>query len=77
MIFLAVTLGFFAESLRESIADNEKEKEYIESFVQNLKDDTPAINNVLQENTMKIEKLKQVMSFSFKNISDPTIRKQF
>jgi hypothetical protein len=29
MIFLAVTLGFFAESIREKIADKEKEREYI------------------------------------------------
>ncbi len=32
MIFLAVTLGFFAESLREHVSDNSKEKEYITSF---------------------------------------------
>jgi hypothetical protein len=29
MIFLAVTMGFFAESIRERITDNAKEKEYI------------------------------------------------
>ncbi len=29
MIFLAVTLGFFAESIREKIADKEKERDYI------------------------------------------------
>jgi len=77
MIFLAVTMGFFAESLQESIADKHKEKEYIQSFVQNLKDDTAAMNNVLAENKMKIEKLKEVMSFSLKNLSEPAIRKQF
>ena len=36
MIFLAVTMGFFAESLRENISNKDKEKEYINSFVQNL-----------------------------------------
>jgi hypothetical protein len=77
MIFLAVTMGFFAESLRENIADKEKEKEYIKSFVQNMKDDTASIANVLEENKMKIEKLQDVMSFSFKNLSDPVIRKLF
>jgi hypothetical protein len=32
MIFLAVMLGFFAESLREHISDKSKEREYISSF---------------------------------------------
>ena len=44
MIFLAVTLGFFAESLRESISDRTKEKEFMRSMVQDLKADT-AIDN--------------------------------
>src|SRR5437763_1768379 len=32
MIFLAVTLGFFAECLREHIIDKSKEQEYISSL---------------------------------------------
>ena len=40
MIFLAVTLGFFAENVREKITDNNKEREYMESVVQDLKSDT-------------------------------------
>jgi hypothetical protein len=32
MIFLAVTMGFFAESFRENIVNKEREKKYIESF---------------------------------------------
>src|SRR5579862_97276 len=77
MIFLAVTMGFFAESLRENIADKDKEKEYITSLVQNLKDDTASLVNVLAENKMKIEKMQDVMSFSLKNLSDRAIRKHF
>jgi len=40
MIFLAVTMGFIAENLRERSSDRSKEKEYIESLVQDLKTDT-------------------------------------
>lgn len=40
MIFLAVTLGFFAESLREHMSDKRIEREYIISFVEDLKQDT-------------------------------------
>ncbi|HEY4328076.1 MAG TPA: hypothetical protein VGN20_29090 [Mucilaginibacter sp.] len=39
MIFIAVTMGYFAESIRERIGDKSKEQEYIESLVQDLKAD--------------------------------------
>jgi hypothetical protein len=45
MIFLAVTMGFFAESLREHISDNNREKEYIRSFAEDLKKDTAALHS--------------------------------
>jgi len=40
MIFLAVTLGFFAESIRENISNRHKESRYMESLVDDLKSDT-------------------------------------
>ena len=40
MLFLAVTLGFIAENVRERIGDRRKEKEYVESLMQDLKTDT-------------------------------------
>src|SRR6266481_6442096 len=39
MIFLAVTMGFFAESLREHINDSGKEGEYITSMIRDAKTD--------------------------------------
>ena len=45
MIFLAVTMGFFAESLREHIDNNEKGHEYVQSLLVDLKADTAEINN--------------------------------
>jgi hypothetical protein len=42
MIFLAVTMGFFAESIREHLADDAKEKQYILSMIANLKNDVEA-----------------------------------
>jgi hypothetical protein len=44
MIFIAVTLGFFAESYREYLAERSKEKEYIYSIVNDLKNDTLNFN---------------------------------
>lgn len=48
MIFLAVTMGFFAESFREHLADGSKEDEYIHSVVEDLKSDTLQANVVLK-----------------------------
>ncbi len=45
MIFLAVTMGFFAESLREHINNNEKGHEYVQSLLVDLKADTAKINS--------------------------------
>jgi hypothetical protein len=39
MIFLAVTMGFFAENLRETIADNRQTHEYMQSMVSDLESD--------------------------------------
>jgi hypothetical protein len=44
MIFLAVTMGFFAERIRESIAENNKEKQYVISMLEDLKADTANLN---------------------------------
>src|ERR1022692_1031757 len=40
MIFLAVTMGFFAENLRETISDSGKIHEYMQSMVSDLRGDT-------------------------------------
>ncbi len=40
MIFLAVTMGFFAECIREHLVEKAKEKEYMKEIVENLKYDT-------------------------------------
>jgi hypothetical protein len=77
MIFLAVTLGFFAESLRETISDKQKEKEYIFSLVQNLKDDTAVFNSVIHENQQKEKRLESLLSLATKNIGDTAVRRSF
>ena len=51
MIFLAVTLGFFAESLREHINDNEKREQYVQSLVEDLESDTARMGDII--NLMK------------------------
>jgi hypothetical protein len=47
MIFLAVSLGFFAESLREHMADKRKEKQIIVALVNDMKKDTANLDNII------------------------------
>ena len=47
MIFLAVTLGFFAESLREHLADKKKEKQIIVALKKDLEKDTARLHHLI------------------------------
>ena len=49
MIFLAVTMGFIAENIREHFSDTSKEGEYIQSFVKNLDVDTLRLKQAITE----------------------------
>ena len=44
MIFLAVTLGFFAENIREDITEHHRAKIFIASMKNDLKADTAQLN---------------------------------
>ncbi|MEO6819263.1 MAG: hypothetical protein ABI266_05500 [Ginsengibacter sp.] len=45
MIFLAVTMGFIAENIRESLSNHSEEKEYVISLKKDLISDTSALND--------------------------------
>jgi hypothetical protein len=75
MIFLAVSLGFIAESLRENIGDREKEKQYIVSLVNDLKADTANITHAINSNMKKMDSLKAMMGLSRKSLGDKEVRK--
>src|SRR5450631_853148 len=68
MIFLAVTMGFLAESLRENLNDKEKEKEYISSLVHNLQQDTTNLKYTISDNEKKAAGLDSLIHLSFKNL---------
>jgi len=44
MLFLAVTLGFFAENIRESIAEKHRKKETLEAVANDFKKDIEQLN---------------------------------
>lgn len=62
MIFVAVTLGFLAESIRENMNDRKKEREYIASLISNLERDTAQFKRVIKENQTKIAGLDRLLS---------------
>lgn len=51
MLFLAVFCGFLAEYQLEHLIENQREKKYVMSFIEDLKADTMKINQVIQVST--------------------------
>lgn len=51
MLFFAVTLGFFVENTRENISKHQKEKQYMKSMIQDLKEDTTKLNYYIGYNS--------------------------
>jgi hypothetical protein len=60
MIFLAVTLGFFAENIREYFTDSQKEKQYILSLCEDLKADTGRLAFLIKYDEEKIAVLNNM-----------------
>jgi hypothetical protein len=60
MIFLAVTLGFFAEALREHISNNEMREQYVRSLTEDLESDTERISSVIEFDDEKIAALNSM-----------------
>src|SRR5271169_6835918 len=61
MIFLAVTLGFVAENLREHITSRSKEKEYIRAFVRNVQEDTARLRYIIQFDSVQVAGIDQFL----------------
>ena len=70
MIFLAVTMGFFAENLRETIKDRNEINENIESVLADLESDVAHFNSVLEVNTYSYTAADSLLSLLHNNISN-------
>lgn len=57
MIFIAVSLGFLAEQLREDFLEHRQAKEYTFSFYEDLKADTSIISEIIDFDLRKINGL--------------------
>ena len=72
MIFLAVTMGFFAESLREHISNKDKTAEYMKSLLVDLKTDTVSINQYLAGEHKKDDAYKSLLDYLKKPLRHDT-----
>ena len=62
MIFLAVTMGFFAENIREHISDRQKEREYAISIKKDLAEDTASLNIWIPNLFQKVDDFDSLIS---------------
>lgn len=60
LLFAAVTLGFFADNLRENFSDKQQGRIYIQSFYADLQTDTAIISNIIRYEEEKASILEAV-----------------
>ena len=77
MIFLAVTLGFFAESLREHLVNQEKERNYMESMIQDLKRDTAEATHVIADQSVIFKKMDSALKIPVESLTDINVQDTF
>ncbi len=77
MIFLAVSLGFIAENIRENINNHETEKKNMEVIVSNLKLDTANLAAIIQNTSSRSQALDCIELIRYQDLSDTTLLKSF
>jgi hypothetical protein len=70
MIFLAVTLGFFAENLRENVSRHERELNYMTGIVQDLKEDTTEMNNIFFKQQFLLNQMDSALSLPVERLNN-------
>src|SRR5436190_21912796 len=64
MLFLAVFCGFLAENWREEITESKRERQYISSMIEDLKQDTAMLNkafNINQQENIITDSLLDIL----------------
>jgi hypothetical protein len=63
MIFLAVTMGFIAENIREHLTDASKENDYIISMIEDAKTDTFHLQESITANILRAKRLDTLAAY--------------
>ena len=74
MIFLAVTLGFFAETIREKISDSHREKDYISGLISNIQSDTASLAGLIRRNDLELRGIDSLMNISKNNFINTAVQ---
>jgi hypothetical protein len=61
MLFLAVSLGFFVENQREHIVEHQREKQYMQSMIEDLKSDTAQFASNRNSRQNRVEKIDSLI----------------
>jgi hypothetical protein len=81
MLFIAVTMGFFAENIREHKVIEHKMKENYQSLIEDLSQDSAKVNELSRlraRNESNLVKLKYMLfQYHKKQIDWPTLQKQY
>lgn len=77
MIFLAVTLGFIADSVRERLADRSREKQYIVGFIHNLKEDTLNLKYVIERGRRQVKGIDSMLTLAHADMAVDSNRRLF
>src|SRR5215831_3659080 len=72
MIFLAVTLGFFAENIREHQVEATREVKYIKSLTEDLDDDVQNLDSMIAFEETGLKELDTLIDL----LDDPALAKQ-
>lgn len=70
MIFLAVTLGFIAENIRENISNHDRELNYMKGIVQDLKEDTTEMNNIFLKQHFLLSQIDSALSIPVERLNN-------
>jgi len=68
MLFLAVTLGFLVENLREHFVEHQREKQFIQSLFNDIKADTANLTRIINARTVKEHSLDS-LSYLMNSVS--------
>ena len=61
MLFLAITLGFFVENLRERQVESNREKDYIRSIAEDLKQDINQLDTIIMRRAIKNQMMDSLL----------------
>lgn len=69
MIFLAVTLGFIAENIRERVGNRERERHFVKNIIADLAKDTNTVNTVIFHQEMLQRSLDSSLQIPIEHLS--------